>query len=124
MSFQMGWHQEGKVAFIRYHDTLTMSDIDGVAVQGTFYLDQAADTVHFLVDFSQLGKVDFSLPQLLSNQSIKQVMRHPRLGWTLYFPKQNLFYNFMATAISQITNTRMRFFDSQEKALAFLDTVI
>src|SRR5688500_12459959 len=115
MAFDVSWLQEDRAGFMRYLGTLSLDDVEAAYSQFSDYLDTAARPVHLVVDWTQHQELNTSLQVILGSEAVQQAIRHPKLGWVVYFDKENPAYNFIASPIGQNAALRVRFCDTQDE---------
>jgi hypothetical protein len=123
MAFDVSWLEENRFGLMRYVGTLSLDDINGAYGEFNRYLTTAKRPVHLVVDITELEALNTSLTEILGSAEVQYASSHPKLGWVVYYNKENSAYNFIASAIGQNSDLRMRFCDTQEEALQFLEEV-
>jgi hypothetical protein len=122
MSYNVKWHKQDRVLYVTYTGKVTAEDIEQANQQVLEELEKAAHTIHALVNVVGMTKVDFSLQEVMASEVVSAVSGHPTLGWVIYFNKKNPYYNFLASIVGQNFGERVMFLDSEEEAVAFVNT--
>ncbi|MCA9884328.1 MAG: hypothetical protein KC708_15205, partial [Anaerolineae bacterium] len=53
----------------------------------------------------------------------KLLLANPRLGWIIFYGRDDRIMQFLSSSVAAIFKARFRFFYSQEEAFAFLNSV-
>jgi hypothetical protein len=120
MSYQVSWYTEGQIMLYEYSDVISLDDLNRSNCEALALLNTATQRVDFLVDIRHVRNVGYSVNEMLAVESLKAMISHPLNGWTAYYDKRSSFAQFLVQITHQSVGGRVRFFDSQDEALAFL----
>lgn len=120
MAYEVSWYRENIVMGVRYFDDLLAEDIYQANAKVLEELEKAQDRIHVLVNVIHLGKLAFNFQEVMYNETVAKVSAHKKLGWVIYYDKKNPLYNFMASVVGQSYEERVRFYDTEAEAVAYL----
>lgn len=123
MSYTVEWYLAGRIDYVTYSGVLTDDDIITSSSVMLPFLEASPHPIHALINVTGLTELAVNFAKSINNEVIAQASSHRKLGWVLYFDKANPVYMFMASVKAQTHNERVRFFDSEEEALLFLESV-
>ncbi|MFZ4816445.1 MAG: hypothetical protein ACOYL5_18055 [Phototrophicaceae bacterium] len=120
MPLEFHWLLEGQI--ILHHNIGDITEDD--MLQGDDPLNRLLDAatsplVHVIVLTAQQGK----MPKSVSSFTQASWTRHPRLGWTVIVGLQDPILRFIASTAGQIFKMRMKFVETPQDALTFLQYV-
>jgi hypothetical protein len=121
MGSNVEWHQFPDLIQMVYSDVLFLDTVQIANERVVNMMNESpASTIHILVDISQVKKVEFQLGELFQLDVLKEANASPKLGWILYYDRNNAFYNFIVSALAQSSGSKVRMLESQQEALDFL----
>lgn len=124
MSYQVSWFQEPRILYVRYYGKLTAEDIHEANSQALIHLDAATTPpVHTLVNVIDMTELGFVFKDVLKDEAVINVSSHKKLGWVVYFNKQNPIYTFMANVVGQSYEEKVKFLDTEAEAVSFLQRI-
>lgn len=119
MPFEVNWEIERRVIWVSGFGNFDMDDARAINAGIINYLDAGTAPVHVLVDLSKVEQVPHDFIQLKNNQSY---MEHPKTGWLIMFGADRML-TFLATLVTQMMRSKIRFLRTEEEARAFLAEV-
>jgi hypothetical protein len=118
MGSRVTWLIEGRVIETALSGTLTIEELQEYCTLLSQHLDTGvAPLIHVICDATQLEKFPLSLDVM--NNTFKDTMRHPRIGWSIVITS-NRAISFFSSMIIQIAKARFRIFKTREEGLKFL----
>ena len=123
MAIEVTWFEERRIVSIKYSGNVTLEDMREMCKKMLQMLETGVNplSINSLVDLRDAGQTEFTIKEVLSDELIQQLASHPNQHWQIYIGRNNPFHNMMASVISQNSQLRMRFVDTLEEGLAFLD---
>jgi hypothetical protein len=126
MDFETGWYIEGRVFFIKYRGSFTSEEIQQVGETRILpALEQSTQTVHLLVDVTEMPSIDFSIKDLVNDPRTAKRYLHPHTGHFVYIvAKHNTdYFHLLASFVTQVYGTQTHVCESYEAALEYLREV-
>jgi hypothetical protein len=123
MDYETSWFIAGRVFLVKYRGSFTSEDIQEIGETGILpVLEQATQTVHLLVDVTEMSGIDFSIKDLVHDPRTAKRYLHPYTGQFVYIvSKQNAHYfHLLASFIAQVYNVKTHVCESYEDGLAYL----
>lgn len=110
---------EGQVIFFPTWGVLTKEELQQYD-QDYYAVIEASPHmfVHGIYDYAELH----GLPPLRDLTNLR-VGKHPRVGWTVFTGAKNVLFKFLVSTTVQFFKQRIRFFDTNAEALAFLQSM-
>lgn len=119
MAYRIQWVIENHLSFTPVWDEMDADELRRYDAEAGAMLDQVTKPlVHTIFDYSHLKR----LPALQDMLALKSG-KHPKVGWVIFCSVPNPMLKFVASATSQIFRLRLRFVDTTDQALAFLQDV-
>ncbi|MCA9895879.1 MAG: hypothetical protein KC615_23000 [Anaerolineae bacterium] len=124
VAYDIDWFIENRVIMHRYPATVSLEQ-----------LAEQFDSIH---DMINEVSVDASLVHVLMNaenldhypkqiakigNTAKSLLDNPKLGWVIFYGRDDRLMQFISSAVAAMFRTRFRFFYTQEEAFAFLNSV-
>jgi len=126
MPYRLSWIIENRLLLIAYDGAITRSDLETYLDESMAMRDQAnavlgegGPLVHTITDARRLTKNEMSFKDA---QNIAKSLRHQRVGWSIYIPK-NAIDQFFANIGHQIVGVRYRSFPTVTEGIDFLKSV-
>lgn len=119
MSFGVTWLVEGHLVLLQSWNTFNIDELHEMDMRIGQMLDHAtAPLVHGIHDHRRTQQ----LPSAKDLMKLKSG-NHPRVGWLIFVGLDNKLLKFFVSATGQVFNLRLRFMDTIEEALTFLQDV-
>lgn len=119
MASSIAWLIPCRVILWEYSGDVSLEDVAG-GYQMVFRMFEEVQEgpVHFLVDFSEAGRVLFKIEEIAS-LSIDPIW--PLVGWFVYVGQEtNFYYRAITDMLATVRDTRMEWLPTREEGLAFL----
>lgn len=98
-----------------------MDDMSAAGIAALEALDESTQIIHVFFDMAQMTKLVPSLNELLNRPRAKRFYEHPHMGWSIYIgPKDNPFFQFVSSTITQNFGAKMRWYHTEDEALTFV----
>lgn len=124
MPVEINWYSPQRVIFVRYTGNISADEMQYLAQNALAMLESAPPDimlVHSLYDFSALEKMPLNLK--LASDTAAPAYSNPRMGWVAAYGLGNVYVKYLAQMVGQMFKLRYRFFDTQEEAVQFLQSV-
>ena len=119
MSAGVTWLIEDKLLLLNSWGKLNVDEMNVLDLRITDMLDNSPEPlVHGIHDHTRAE----SIPSAKDLMQIK-AGKHPRVGWLIIVGLDNKLMKFFVSATGQVLNIRLRFMDTVEEALAFLQDI-
>ena len=116
MSFGVTWLVDGKLLLFNSWGKMNLEELHEMDIRIGAMLDNSqSPLVHGIHDHRKT----LQLPSAKDLMKLKSGS-HPRVGWLVFIGLNNKLLKFFVSATGQVFNIRLRFMDTVEEALAFL----
>ncbi len=119
MTVGVTWLVEDKLLFLNSWDKVNVDELMAMDAHiGEMITNSPAPLVHGIHDHSKAQEIP-SPKDLLKVKAA----RHPRVGWLIFIGMDNKIMKFFLSVAGQSFKIRLRFMDTLEEALTFLQDV-
>lgn len=105
MAHEVSWFLENRVIQLRVSGSISMQDVQDINQQLIKMIEKGTAPVHIINDMQGLKEFPNNLIQV---KGALTYMNHAGLGWETIVSQPNPLVRFFASAITQITNARMK----------------
>lgn len=126
MPYRVSWIIENRLLLIAYEGVISRADLVGYLDESMAMRDKANEIlgeggplVHTITDARRMSKNEMTFKDA---QTVAQQLRHQRVGWSIYIPK-NAIDQFFANIGHQIVGARYRSFPTVTEGIDFLKSV-
>ncbi len=117
MPYQLSWYQPDRIVLMELTGLLATTEVQPLITAAGDYVQNGKPLVHFLLDTTQLQKIE-SVPEIL--KVVQHNPPHPNMGWMLVIGAMNPLVRFFLDFAGMLMRARYRRFDTREQALKFL----
>lgn len=119
MPYGVTWLVEGQLLLLNSWEKMTLAELGDMDTRIGAMLDASqSPLVHGIHDHSRSTQIP-SAKDLMKLKSGS----HPRVGWLLFVGLNNKLLKFFVSATGQVFGLRLRFVDSVDEALTFLQDI-
>lgn len=80
MPCDMSWYDPDQIMLVEFRDHVTVDELSASAEQMLIYLNNATQSIQFILDLRRGTKVDLFAPTAIA--SLTHYFQHPNLGWS------------------------------------------
>ncbi len=119
MPYQINWHKQSRVLYVKLFGVLTDEESTEVSNINTKHLNEGTAPVHIIADVNELEKFPTNLRE---TSAFMQYLRNPSLGWVVVVGlSNNVLARFIVSVVSQVIRFHVTQRESIEEAMAFLE---
>jgi hypothetical protein len=120
---QTSWYIQDQILFTRLHGDITLEEIEEFSLENSAMIKDSpapiVNTFFVLEEITDYPKNIVSLARVVNREEFRQ----PKLGWVVIVGIKNAFLRFLVSSTNQLLGHRLRMFDTQEEATAFLEHI-
>lgn len=116
MAYEVSWHRQDRVVYLRVHGAFTIDELKTAAVFINDGVMNGVPPVHLIVDVREVRSIPTNVLEI---KNINEYLGHENMGWLVIVGAHST-VNMIASVISRLLKTQYQNFRTLDSALDFL----
>lgn len=114
MPVDVRWFIPGRIVLHEFSGEVGLEEATQSSLEGPLLADQGTPPVHMLISLVKITRFPRSVHQIAS--AIRQYPRTEKLGWVVLLVRHNPLLRFIATILTQVHYSSLRFAIAEDEA--------
>lgn len=121
---RVSWYIKDRVLLVEREEVVDRESVEALNRELMGYLENATMPVTILIDMRYVNEYQLSLADAVTNTTVKNTVRHPKIEKLIYIGKGNLYFTFLITIVIEIMRENVIVVESMGDALELIPSNI